>query len=198
MQRTIVIGFGLLVASFRTGDTEIFRVDPVTGDSRNLTRSPQSSERYPSWSPDGSLIAFNSDRDGTHNLFLMDGNGRNVRQLTTRRLRSWPGRRAGRLMAVGFTSGSSAMGRRGCAAFARMARSSRSSTGEGSIRPSHPTARRWSMPGKSRGVTASSPPTAMVRMNGNSRPVPTLSPASTPPGRPMGAVYLCIPANPPS
>ena len=76
MQRTIVIGFGLLVASFRTGDTEIFRVDPVTGDSRNLTRSPQSSERYPSWSPDGSLIAFNSDRDGTHNLFLMDGDGR--------------------------------------------------------------------------------------------------------------------------
>lgn len=82
MQRTIVIGFGLLVATFRTGDTEIFKVDPVTGDSRNLTRSPRSSERYPSWSPDGSMIAFNSDRDGTHNLFLMDGDGQNVRQLT--------------------------------------------------------------------------------------------------------------------
>lgn len=82
MQQTIIIGFGLLVATFRTGDTEIFRVDPVTGDSRNLTRSPHSSERYPSWSPDGSMIAFNSDRDGTHNLFLMNADGRNVRQLT--------------------------------------------------------------------------------------------------------------------
>ncbi len=82
MQQTAVLAFSLLVATFRTGDTEIFRVDPVTGDARNLTRSPRSSERYPSWSPDGSRIAFNSDRDGTHNLFLMDGDGHNLRQLT--------------------------------------------------------------------------------------------------------------------
>ena len=82
MQQTIIIGFSLLVATFRTGDTEIFRVDPVTGDARNLTRSPNSSERYPSWSHDGTLIAFNSDRDGTHNLFLMNADGSDVRQLT--------------------------------------------------------------------------------------------------------------------
>ena len=42
MQQTMVIGFALLVATFRTGDTEIFRVDPETGDARNLTRSPNS------------------------------------------------------------------------------------------------------------------------------------------------------------
>lgn len=76
------MGQELLVASFRTGDTEIFIVDPDTGDARNLTRSPKSKERYPSWSPDGKFVAFNSDRDGTHNLYLIGADGRNLRQLT--------------------------------------------------------------------------------------------------------------------
>jgi TolB protein len=75
-------GHSLVVATFRTGDTEIFVVDPDTGDARNLTRSPGSSERYPSWSPDGSKVAFNSDRDGTHNLYLIDADGTNLKQLT--------------------------------------------------------------------------------------------------------------------
>jgi TolB protein len=78
----MILGFSLVVATFRTGDTEIFRVDPDTGDARNLSRSPGSSERYPSCSRDGRWIAFNSDRDGTHNLFVMDGDGSGVRQLT--------------------------------------------------------------------------------------------------------------------
>jgi TolB protein len=75
-------GYQLLVASFRTGDTEIFVVDPDNGDARNLTRSPKSSERYPSWSPDGSRVAFNSDRDGTHNLYVLGADGKDLRQLT--------------------------------------------------------------------------------------------------------------------
>jgi TolB protein len=76
------LGHKLAVASFRTGDTEIFLVDPDTGDARNLTRSPSSSERYPSFSPDGSKVAFNSNRDGTHNLYVIDADGSNLRQLT--------------------------------------------------------------------------------------------------------------------
>jgi TolB protein len=75
-------GAELAVATFRTGDTEIFVVDSDTGDARNLTRSPRSSERYPSWSPDGKTLAFNSDRDGTHNLYLVDADGSDLRQLT--------------------------------------------------------------------------------------------------------------------
>jgi len=75
-------GYKLLVTSVRTGDTEIFVIDPHTGDAQNLTRRPASEERYPAWSPDGSKIAFTSNRDGTYNLYAMDSDGNSVRQLT--------------------------------------------------------------------------------------------------------------------
>ncbi len=75
----------LVVTTIRTGDTEIFVVDPDTGDAQNLTRSPTSEDRYPAWSPDGSEVAFTSNRDGTFNLYVMDADGKNVRQLTHER-----------------------------------------------------------------------------------------------------------------
>ena len=34
----------LLVTSVRTGDTEVFIADPVTGDMTNVTRSPQTED----------------------------------------------------------------------------------------------------------------------------------------------------------
>ena len=75
-------GHRFLMTSVRTGNTEIFCVDPYTGSAMNLTRSPASHQRYPSWSPDGARIAFTSDRDSAYNLFVMDADGGNVRQLT--------------------------------------------------------------------------------------------------------------------
>jgi len=75
-------GQTFLITSTRTGDTEIFTLDPVTGDAHNLTRSPKSEDRYPCWSPDGQHLAFTSDRDGTMNLYVMKADGSNVRQLT--------------------------------------------------------------------------------------------------------------------
>jgi TolB protein len=75
-------GHQLLVTMVRTGDTEIFIVDPDTGDCRNLTRSPKSEERYPCWSPDGKQVAFISDRDGAPNLYVINADGTGVRRLT--------------------------------------------------------------------------------------------------------------------
>ncbi len=39
-------------------------------------------EFEPAWSPDGSQIAFVSDRDGDYEIFVMNANGTNVRQVT--------------------------------------------------------------------------------------------------------------------
>jgi Tol biopolymer transport system component len=75
-------GYQLLVTSVRTGDTELFLVDPDLGDARNLTRSPLSEERYPAWSPDGTKIAFTSNRDGAYNLYVADADGNHIQQLT--------------------------------------------------------------------------------------------------------------------
>ncbi len=66
-------GHELVVCSFRTGELELFAVDPATGDARNLTRSPKSvgEEYLPAPTP-GDRVAFISNRDGTDNLYVME------------------------------------------------------------------------------------------------------------------------------
>jgi Tol biopolymer transport system component len=64
-----------------TGDQEIFVMNADGSEPRNLTRSA-STDLKPAWSPDGSSIAFTSDRDGDIDVYLMDPTGTNTRQLT--------------------------------------------------------------------------------------------------------------------
>jgi TolB protein len=71
----------LLVVSKRTGNAEIFIVNPKGQGARNLTKS-KSENSYPAWSPDGKKIVFASDRDGAMNIYVMDSDGGNVKQLT--------------------------------------------------------------------------------------------------------------------
>jgi TolB protein len=72
----------LLTILTRTGEPQVFAVDPATGDARNLSRHPGANHRYAAWSPDGAQVSFTSDRDGAYNLYLMDASGGGVRQLT--------------------------------------------------------------------------------------------------------------------
>ncbi len=85
----------LLTTSIRTGDTDVFWVNPLTGDAFNITKTPDSEERYPVWSPDGKQVVFSSNRDGVlvagkaadpftgpFNLYIANADGTNVRQLT--------------------------------------------------------------------------------------------------------------------
>jgi len=76
-------GQRLLVTSVRTGDTEVFVADPETGDLTNLSRAPQSEDRYPCWSPDAKQVCFMSDREHSTNLWVMNADGLQVRRLLT-------------------------------------------------------------------------------------------------------------------
>ena len=73
----------LLITTVRTGDTEVFAINTVTGDASNLTRNPNSEDRYPCWSPNGTRVAFISDRDGTPNLYVMNADGSNLKRIVT-------------------------------------------------------------------------------------------------------------------
>lgn len=80
----------LAFTSHRSGDSDVWVVDVDGRNLRNLTRAPNALDDRPSWSPDGSRIAFGSSRDSssqdetreTGDVYVMDANGRNVRRLT--------------------------------------------------------------------------------------------------------------------
>lgn len=65
-----------------TASTEIYSINPDGTGQIQLTNNI-SSDRFPSWSPDGAQIAFESDRDGgTFNIFRMKADGSEQVQLT--------------------------------------------------------------------------------------------------------------------
>jgi TolB protein len=63
-------------------NTEIWVMDIANPDSAHpITRHPLT-DTSPAWSPDGLEIAFQSDRDGNTDIYLMNPNGENVRPIT--------------------------------------------------------------------------------------------------------------------
>ena len=69
-------------ASLPTGiEQTATRVNWVAGPIRRLTHS-RASDRSPTWSPDGTQIAFHSYRDGDWDIFVMNADGTNRRRLT--------------------------------------------------------------------------------------------------------------------
>jgi TolB protein len=63
--------------------TRIYTLALETGAVTGLTAaSGDWNDEQPRWSPDGGRIAFTSNRGGSYNLYVMDGDGRNVSRLT--------------------------------------------------------------------------------------------------------------------
>lgn len=54
---------------------DIITVPVDKGDYRNLTHTSGVMERYPSWSPDGQMIAYFSDESGEYMLYIQDQKG---------------------------------------------------------------------------------------------------------------------------
>jgi tricorn protease len=69
---------------------EIFTVPYENGPTRNLTRSSGARDRGAVWSPDGSKIAYFSDRDGEYQLYIADPMGVSDPKKLTSRDRGWP------------------------------------------------------------------------------------------------------------
>jgi dipeptidyl aminopeptidase/acylaminoacyl peptidase len=63
--------------------SEIRVVDVQTGAVRALTGTPHMHDRKPTWSPDGSLVAYASERPGWYELYLVAADGSSDRQLTS-------------------------------------------------------------------------------------------------------------------
>jgi Tol biopolymer transport system component len=81
-------GRRIVFTSNRDGNQEIYVMDiqeriqnPRDIPVLRLTNN-NSQEMLPVWSPDGSQIAFASDRDGDFEIYIMQEDGTNIRQLT--------------------------------------------------------------------------------------------------------------------
>jgi Tol biopolymer transport system component len=71
----------VLFASTRTGNGDIYAVDPGGGTARQLTAG-SAIDAEPEWSPDRSKVAFTSTREGNVEIHVMDADGSDVTRLT--------------------------------------------------------------------------------------------------------------------
>jgi Tol biopolymer transport system component len=60
---------------------EIFLINPDGSNPSNLTRS-QGDDRDPAWSPDGTMLAFSSKREGNWEIYIMNADGSRLVPLT--------------------------------------------------------------------------------------------------------------------
>ncbi|MBI3194975.1 MAG: S9 family peptidase [Ignavibacteriae bacterium] len=63
-------------------NSDLWMIPATGGEARQITFSPKA-DRHPRWSPDGKRIAFESNRNGTFQIFLLNINGGEARQLTS-------------------------------------------------------------------------------------------------------------------
>jgi Tol biopolymer transport system component len=74
-------GLIAFTSAIENGNLDIYTMRPDGSGLTNLTNNP-AHDVNPFWSPDGKRIAFESDRTGFMQIFLMDVDGKNVVQLT--------------------------------------------------------------------------------------------------------------------
>jgi Tol biopolymer transport system component len=79
-------GRKIVFTSDRDGDFEIYLMNSDGTGQTNLTRSPTTGDRVPAFAPDGQNIVYASD----YNIWLMNIDGTNKRQLTTTGMEYYP------------------------------------------------------------------------------------------------------------
>lgn len=61
---------------------DVWTMDADGSNVRNLTADAHGDDSYPSFSPDGAQIAFDSDRDGNNEIYVMQADGSGARRIT--------------------------------------------------------------------------------------------------------------------
>ena len=83
----------IVFQSDRDGNYEVYVMDADGKNQRNITNHP-ATDRVPAWSPDGTTIAFISNRDAAgvewaYDIYVMDADGKNQRRLTNNPAGEW-------------------------------------------------------------------------------------------------------------
>jgi hypothetical protein len=79
---TVFVQGEVLFVSTRNGTPDIFAVDRTDPGRANEVIGGASTESWPAYSPDGTRLAFVSDRAGNAELYMADADGANITRLT--------------------------------------------------------------------------------------------------------------------
>jgi dipeptidyl aminopeptidase/acylaminoacyl peptidase len=71
------------------GKFQLYRLNIATKALTRLSTNASYNDYMPDISPDGKTIAFSSDRSGREEIWLMDADGNNQRQITNAPMRNW-------------------------------------------------------------------------------------------------------------
>ena len=63
-------------------DEDIWVINADGSDRKRLTDTPSGWSDFAAWSPDGTKIAFCSDRDGTQDIYIMNADGSGITRVT--------------------------------------------------------------------------------------------------------------------
>jgi TolB protein len=74
-------GGRIAFTSVASGNEDIWLVDQAGGNLTDLTPYSPGSDQAPAWAPDGTQLAFISDRTGARRLWLVNSDGSKPRQL---------------------------------------------------------------------------------------------------------------------
>lgn len=76
------------VSTLHGGD-DIFKIQPDGKHNTRLTQNVWEWDKHPSWSPDGARIVFWSNRDGRKQLYIMNADGTDVRNISGNAFNDW-------------------------------------------------------------------------------------------------------------